>query len=98
MLSTPFVGFPGTAYSTHFNPMTSFLYYKNVDRMRRIWLVISVYLSSLPVVHLRPLVVSGDSARIQDELLRTSPGSLTCSAYSTVTWDLGLRSHPKDNS
>ena len=24
------------------------------------------------------------------------PGSLTCSVYSTVTWDLCLTSHPKD--
>ena len=45
-------------------------------------LVISVYLSSLPVVHLsdaprRRIVVTGDSARIQDEtteLLRIPPG------------------------
>ena len=63
-------------------------------------LVISVYLSSLPVAHLsdaprRQLVVTGDSARTK--LLRIPPGSLTCSAYSTVTRDLSLTSHPTDN-
>ena len=31
------------------------------------------------------------------KLLRIPPGSLTCLAYSTVTRDLGLTSHPKDN-
>ena len=31
------------------------------------------------------------------KLLRIPPGSLTCSVYSTVTRDLGLPSHPKDN-
>ena len=41
------------------------------------WLVISVYLSSLPVAHLsaspkRRLVVTGDSARIQDETTENS--------------------------
>ena len=66
------------------------------------WLVISGYLSSLPVAHLsddprRRLVNTGDSTRIQDKLLRIPPGSLTCSVYSTVTRDLGLKSHPKDN-
>ena len=60
----------------------------------RFGLVISVYLSSLPAAHLsdaprRRLVVTGDSARIP-------PGSLTYSAYSTVTRDLGITSHPKD--
>ena len=30
------------------------------------------------------------------KLLRNPPGSLTCSAYSTVTRDLGSTSHPKD--
>ena len=64
--------------------------------------VISVYLSSLPVAHLsdaprRRLVVTGDSARYRTKLLRILPGTLTCSAYSTVTRDLGLTSHPKDN-
>ena len=29
------------------------------------------------------------------KLLRAPPGSLTCSAYSTVTRDFGLTSHPK---
>ena len=41
------------------------------------WLAISVYLSSLPVAHLsdaprRRLVVTGDSARIQDETTESS--------------------------
>ena len=41
------------------------------------WLIISVYLSSLPVAHLsdaprRRLVVTGDSARIQDESTENS--------------------------
>ena len=41
------------------------------------WLVISVYLSSLPVAHLsdapiRLLVVTGESARIQDETTESS--------------------------
>ena len=43
----------------------------------QIWLIISVYLSSLPVAHLsdaprRRLVVTGDSARIQDETTEIS--------------------------
>ena len=41
------------------------------------WLVISSYLSSIPVAHLsdicrRKLVVTGDSARIQDETTEIS--------------------------
>ena len=32
------------------------------------------------------------------KLLRIPPGSFTCFAYNTVTWDLRLASHPKDNS
>ena len=43
------------------------------------------------------VVCSTLSARIQDETLRALPGSLTCSVYSTVTRDLGSKSHPKDN-
>ena len=31
------------------------------------------------------------------KLLRASPGPLTCSVCSTVTRDLGFKSHPKDN-
>ena len=31
------------------------------------------------------------------KLLRAPPGSFTCSVYRTVTRDLGLKSHPKDN-
>ena len=66
------------------------------------WLVICVYSWSLPVAHLsdapgRWLVVTGDSARYRKKLLRIRPGSFTCSAYSTVTRDLSLTSHPKDN-
>ena len=59
------------------------------------WLVISVYLSSLPVAHLSdaPGIVHGYSSK----LLRAPPGFLTYSVYSTVTRDLGLKSHPKDN-
>ena len=70
------------------------------------YIVISVYLSSLPVAHLsnappppRRLVVTGDGAKIQEETTESSawpPGSLTCSEYITVTRDLGLTSHPKD--
>ena len=46
----------------------------------------------------RRLVVTGDSARIQDETTESSACFLTCTAYSTVTRDLGLKSNPKDNS
>ena len=71
--------------------------------------VIYVYLSSPPVAHLnddppplpprpppprRRLVVTGIVQGTK--LLRIPPGSLTCSAYSIVTPDLGLTSHPKD--
>ena len=50
----------------------TFFYYNIEDRSKAIGLVISVYLSSLPVAHLsdaprRRLVVTGGSARIQDE-------------------------------
>ena len=31
------------------------------------------------------------------KLLRIPPGTLTCSMYSTITWDLGLTSHLKDS-
>ena len=30
------------------------------------------------------------------KLLRATPGSLVCSVYSIVTWDLCLKSHPKE--
>ena len=64
--------------------------------------VISIYLSSLPVAHMndaprRRLVVTGDSAGYRTKLLRIPPGSFTRLVYSTVTQDLGLTSHPKDN-
>ena len=54
------------------------------------WLVISVYLLSLLVAHVsdaprRQLVVTRDSSRYMTKLLRIPPGSLMCSAYSTVT-------------
>ena len=63
-------------------------------------LFVSVYLLSLPFAHLsdaprRRLVITRDSARIQDAT--TQPGSLTCSVYSTVTRYFGFKSHPKDN-
>ena len=65
-------------------------------------LVISVYLQWLTVAHLsralrRWLVVTRDSERYRMKLLRIPPGSFTCSAYSTITQDHGLTSHPKDN-
>ena len=65
-------------------------------------LVIFVYLSSLPVAHLsdalrRRLVVTGIVQEYRTKLLKAPPGSVTCSAYITVTRDLGLKSHPKDN-
>ena len=54
----------------------------------RSWLLISVYLSSLPVAHLsdapRRRLVQG----YRTKLLRAPPGSLTCSMYSNVTRDL----------
>ena len=64
-------------------------------------LVIFVYLLSLPVAHQsdapgRRLIVTGDSARIQDKTTRIPPGSLTCSAYSAIIWDTGVKPRPKD--
>ena len=61
--------------------------------------LVSVYVSSLPVAHIsdasrRRLVVTGDSARAK--LGRAPPDSLTCSVYSNVTRDFGLKFHPKD--
>ena len=63
-------------------------------------LVISVYLSLLPVAYLsdaprRRLVVTGDSARIQDETTESSTWLFNVLTYSTVTRDLGLTSRPK---
>ena len=65
-------------------------------------LVISVDLLSLAVAHLteaprRQLVVTGDCQGYRTKLLRALPGSLTCSVYSTIIRDLGLKSHPKYN-
>ena len=60
---------------------------------RKIVIVIFVYLSTLPEDgYLLRGIVQG----YRTKLLRIPPGSLTCSAYSTVTRDLGLTSHPKD--
>ena len=60
------------------------------------WLVISLYLSSLPIAYLsdaprRRLVVTRDSARIQNETTESSACSLACSLYSTVTREFGLK-------
>ena len=49
-----------------------------------------MYLSSLTVAHLSEalrswLVVTGDSARIQQKIQRAPPGSSTYSVYITVT-------------
>ena len=65
------------------------------------WLVIFVYLLSLPVAHLRDaprrqLVVTGIVQGYIKKLLRAPPGSFTYSAYSTITLDLGLTSYRKD--
>ena len=62
------------------------------------WLVISVYSWSLSVTHLsdaqrRRLVVTGDSARIQDETTESSDWYFNLLA----TWDFCLKSLPKDN-
>ena len=53
---------------------------------------VSLYLSSLPVAHPRQFVFMQG---YRTKLLRTPPGSSMCSAYRTVTWDLGLKSRPK---
>ena len=63
-------------------------------------LFISVYLSWLPDAHLsdapkRQLVVTGDNARTQDEITKSSAWFFN-SVYSTVTRDLGLKAYPKD--
>ena len=68
-----------------------------------VWLVVSIYLSTLLVVRLsdaprRWLVVMDDSSRYRTKLLRAPPGSLTLLVYRTVTGDLCLMSHPKDYS
>ena len=60
--------------------------------------IIFIYLSFLPVAHLsdiprRPLVVTGDSARVLDKASESSARFFNM----LVTWDLGLLSHPKDN-
>ena len=73
---------------------------KSMPRLAVDWLIISVYLSSLPVAHLgdaprRLFVVTGDSARIQDETTENS--ALFFYVFSTVTRNVGLTSHPKDS-
>ena len=65
-------------------------------------LLVSVYLSSLPVAHVsdaprRQLVVTGDSARIQDETTDSSAQFLRARLESTITGDLGLKSSPTKN-
>ena len=67
-------------------------------------LVISVYLSSLPVAHLSDApgrrLVLGEGLIVQGyrtRLLSVPHGSVTYSAYSTVTQDLVLTSHLKEN-
>ena len=53
-----------------------------------------------PVAHLsdtpRKWLLRGIVQGYRTKLLRALPGCLTCLAYSTVTRDLGLTSHPKD--
>ena len=46
--------------------------------------------------HPQKIVVTGDVQDYRTKPLRAPPGSLTCSVYSTVTRDLGLKSHLKD--
>ena len=57
--------------------LRNFLVAKNKNYGYQFYFIISVYLSSLPVAHLsdaprRRLVVTGDSARIQDETTENS--------------------------
>ena len=70
-----------------------------VHKAPRCWFLISVYSSWLPAwatpqkdCQLLRGIVQG----YRTKLLRAPPGSLTCSAYSTVTRDLGLTFHPQD--
>ena len=65
--------------ATYFSPKVSndFPFQSNLKSGLCSYLVISVYFSSLPVAHLsdaprRGLVVTGDSARIQDETTENS--------------------------
>ena len=50
-----------------------------------------------PQKTVRPSCYGGIVQVYRTKLLRTPPGSLTCSVYSTVTRILGLKSHPRDN-
>ena len=73
-----------------------------VKKTKLVWfgLVISVYLSSLPVAHLseapRRQLLQRIVQGYRTKQLRARPGSLACAAYSTVTRDLGLTSHQKN--
>ena len=66
-------------------------------------IIFPVYSSSLPVAHLsyaprRRLVVTGDSAKIQEETTENSAWFFNVlSIYIIVTGGLGLKPHPKDN-
>ena len=66
----------------------------------RCWLIgYFVYLSALEVAHMSDIPRScyqGIVEGYRTKLLRIPPGSLMGSVYSTVTWDLGLKSLPKD--
>ena len=63
-------------------------------RHDKVGLVIFVYLPSLPVAHLSEAPEDGQLLRgivqgYSTKLTRILPSSLTCSAYSTVTRDIG---------
>ena len=45
----------------------------------------------------RRTVVTGIVQGYRTKQLRAPSGSSTCSVLSAVTWDLGLKSYPKDN-
>ena len=66
------------------------------------WLFSFIYRCfRLPICVIPPqkrlLIVMGDNARIQDESARIQDETTKSSAaYSTITRDLGLTSHPKD--
>ena len=65
-----------------------------------VFLVISIYLLSLMVAHLsdassRQLVITRDSARIQDETTESSTWFFNILGVKHGARDLGLKSHPK---
>ena len=81
---------PGIAFFTIVGILLFFFFFLSI---------IFVYLSLLPVAQLsdaprRRLVVTGIVQGYKTKLLRAPHGSFTCLAYSSVTRDLGLRSHP----